>query len=38
MIALGKGALSNMDWPNRVSEGLPLNPFDPEVLSSLKTL
>ncbi len=38
VIALGKGALSNMDWPNRVSEGLPLNPFDPEVLSSLKTL
>ncbi len=38
VIALGKGALSNMDWPNRVSEGLRLRPFDPEVLGSLKTL
>lgn len=38
VIALGKGALSNMDWPSRVSQGLPLKPFDPEALESLKTL
>lgn len=33
LIALGKPALANPDWPQRVAEGLPLNPFDGQILA-----
>ncbi|HEU5139368.1 MAG TPA: NADH:flavin oxidoreductase [Bacillales bacterium] len=32
LITLGKGALANPDWPNRIREGLPLKEFDFEIL------
>lgn len=38
VVSLGKGALANMDWPNRVREERPLDGFDPEVLESLRRL
>ena len=38
IVSLGKGALSNMDWPDRVREERPLNDFDPEVLGYLGRL
>lgn len=38
LVALGKGALANMDWPNRVREERPLEDFDPQVLESLRRL
>jgi 2,4-dienoyl-CoA reductase-like NADH-dependent reductase (Old Yellow Enzyme family) len=38
IVALGKGALANMDWPNRVREELPLEDFDPVALESLRRL
>ncbi|WP_047866682.1 oxidoreductase [Rubrobacter aplysinae] len=36
--ALGKSALANMDWPNRVRDEHPLEDFDPQVLESLRRL
>jgi 2,4-dienoyl-CoA reductase-like NADH-dependent reductase (Old Yellow Enzyme family) len=38
IVALGKGALANMDWPNRVREDRSLEGFDPAVLESLRRL
>lgn len=38
LVSLGKGALANMDWPNRVREERPLDGFDPEALESLRRL
>ncbi|GAB4074694.1 NADH:flavin oxidoreductase [Barrientosiimonas marina] len=32
LITLGKGALANPDWPNRVKEGSPLKDFNSELL------
>lgn len=32
LITLGKGALANPDWPNRVRESLPIEAFDPNIL------
>lgn len=32
LITLGKGALANPDWPNRVKQGIPLEDFNPEIL------
>lgn len=33
LIALGKPALANPNWPQRVAEGLPLNAFDGQILA-----
>lgn len=38
LIALGRGALSNADWPRRVRDGLPLEEFDRTLLSPLADL
>jgi 2,4-dienoyl-CoA reductase-like NADH-dependent reductase (Old Yellow Enzyme family) len=35
IVALGRGALSNPDWPNRVSAQQPLAEFDPAILRPL---
>jgi 2,4-dienoyl-CoA reductase-like NADH-dependent reductase (Old Yellow Enzyme family) len=35
LIALGRGALANHDWPERVRNGLSLNEFDPALLRPL---
>ena len=35
LIALGKGALSNPDWPRRVRSGCELTSFDPRLLNPL---
>ncbi|GGF93372.1 NADH:flavin oxidoreductase [Paenibacillus abyssi] len=32
LITLGKGALANHDWPQRIVNGQPLQPFNPEIL------
>ncbi|HET7579091.1 MAG TPA: NADH:flavin oxidoreductase [Bacillales bacterium] len=32
VITLGKGALANPDWPNRIKEGLPLEDFDANII------
>ncbi|WP_019416206.1 NADH:flavin oxidoreductase [Paenisporosarcina sp. TG20] len=34
VIALGRGALANEDWPNKVKNGEPLEEFDPEKVLS----
>lgn len=33
IVSLGKAALANQDWPNRVKAGLPLEPFDAAMLA-----
>lgn len=38
IVSLGKGALANMDWPNRVRSGQPLDPYDPDMLQPRATL
>jgi len=38
MVALGRGALANPDWPRRVADGRPLQPFDPALLMPLGTI
>lgn len=38
IIALGKGALANSDWPNRVVNGCSLKPFNPEILQPYATI
>ncbi len=35
LIALGRGALANPDWPMRVAKGIAPRPFDPALLSPL---
>ncbi|MBO4123352.1 NADH:flavin oxidoreductase [Cupriavidus gilardii] len=35
LIALGRGALANPDWPIRVAKGIAPRPFDPALLSPL---
>jgi 2,4-dienoyl-CoA reductase-like NADH-dependent reductase (Old Yellow Enzyme family) len=35
LIAIGRGALANPDWPRRVAAAHPLQPFDPSVLAPL---
>jgi 2,4-dienoyl-CoA reductase-like NADH-dependent reductase (Old Yellow Enzyme family) len=35
VIAVGRGALANPDWPRRVAAAQPLQPFDPSVLAPL---
>lgn len=37
-ISLGRGALTHADWPARVLHGLPLNDFDPGILSPIADL
>jgi 2,4-dienoyl-CoA reductase-like NADH-dependent reductase (Old Yellow Enzyme family) len=34
-ISLGRGALTHADWPRRVSDGVPLDAFDPAMLSPI---
>ncbi len=38
LIALGRGALANPDWPRRVAVGMAINQFDPAVLRPLAQL
>jgi 2,4-dienoyl-CoA reductase-like NADH-dependent reductase (Old Yellow Enzyme family) len=38
IVALGKGALANPDWPNRVAAGMDIKPFDPATLKPLARL
>ncbi|MGW7557553.1 tRNA-dihydrouridine synthase, partial [Streptomyces rimosus] len=33
LVALGRGALANPDWPRRVADGIAPRPFDPALLS-----
>jgi len=35
LVALGRGALANPDWPARVAQGVAPRPFDPALLSPL---
>lgn len=35
VVAIGKGALANHDWPMRVARGQSLQPFDPALLAPL---
>jgi 2,4-dienoyl-CoA reductase-like NADH-dependent reductase (Old Yellow Enzyme family) len=37
-VSLGRGALAQADWPQRVRQGAPLAPFDPAILSPLADL
>jgi len=37
-VSLGRGALAQADWPQRVRNGAPLAPFDPAMLSPLADL
>lgn len=38
LVALGRGAIANADWPRRVQAGEALEPFDPAILSPLADL
>lgn len=38
MVTLGRGALANPDWPQRMAEGAPLSEFDRRILSPLASL
>ncbi len=38
LVAVGRGALVNADWPRRMTEGRKQNDFDPDMLSPLATL
>ncbi len=38
LIALGRGALANHNWPQRVKEGIPLDPFDRTLLTPLANI
>ncbi len=38
LITLGKGALANPDWPNRVKVNLALKEFDPNILQPLANI
>ncbi|SDC91886.1 2,4-dienoyl-CoA reductase [Massilia sp. PDC64] len=38
VVSLGRGALAQADWPQRVRSGAPLAPFDPAILSPLADL
>lgn len=38
VISLGRGALTHADWPNRLRQGLPLEAFDPAILSPIADL
>ena len=38
LIAIGRSALVNQDWPRRVAAGAPLDSFDPEMLSPRPTI
>jgi 2,4-dienoyl-CoA reductase-like NADH-dependent reductase (Old Yellow Enzyme family) len=33
LVALGTGALANPDWPNKIKNGEPVKPFNPEIFS-----
>ena len=35
LVAIGRGALANPDWPQRVAAAQPLQPFDPAMLAPL---
>lgn len=35
LVAIGRGALANPDWPQRVAAAQPLQPFDPAMLTPL---
>ncbi len=37
-IAPGRGALANHDWPIRVEQGLPLQPFDSAILRPIANI
>ncbi|WP_141136646.1 NADH:flavin oxidoreductase [Paenibacillus herberti] len=32
MVTIGKGALANHDWVNKIKDGAPLHPFDPDMI------
>jgi 2,4-dienoyl-CoA reductase-like NADH-dependent reductase (Old Yellow Enzyme family) len=38
VVSLGRGALAQADWPQRVRNGAPLAPFDPAILAPLADL
>ncbi|MFZ6733730.1 NADH:flavin oxidoreductase [Undibacterium sp. Ji42W] len=38
LVSLGRGALTHADWPTRVLNGIPLNDFDPGILSPVANL
>jgi 2,4-dienoyl-CoA reductase-like NADH-dependent reductase (Old Yellow Enzyme family) len=38
LIALGRGALANSDWPRRLAEGRPFAAFDPDMLDPVATI
>ena len=37
-VSLGRGALANIDWPNRVQAGLPIHEFDGRILAPIADL
>ena len=38
LVAIGRGALANPDWPQRVAAARPLQPFDPAMLAPLAVI
>lgn len=38
IVSVARGALANPDWPDRVAQGLPLEPFDYSMLRPRATL
>lgn len=38
LVALGRGALANADWPARIAEGRDLNTFESDLITPLATL
>ena len=38
LVAVGKAALANNDWPQRIAQGLPLNEFDGTMFVPMATI